>query len=376
MGIKPDTMFFAQNQEPEEMMPNNLRLYHKMRQQFCQWLPKERSTRIRNMALFITGLYLSGQSHLSKIVRTWPLPGKLPSLTNRLWRFLNNPNMVVEAWYAPVAQAIIQRLPDRPLTLVVDTTKVGFYHRLLSIGVAFKKRTLPLAWSIHRGRKGHTSTAEQLALFKQVAKILPRKAEIWVVGDTEFQSVHLLRWFSRRNWHFVIRQQGKNKVRWQGQAWIKISTLPLKEGQTNVIGWVRLTEKHNAGWYWLLLHWETGEDEPWYLVADRPGKTSLLKVYRKRMWVEEMYGDLKGHGFDLEATHLQDAARISRLVLGFCIVFVWLITLGSWVVKRGYRHLVDHKSRRDKSYFRIGWDWLERCFSLHRPIPLRFNPIF
>jgi hypothetical protein len=81
-------MFLPQNQDPEETMPNNLQLYHKMRRQFCQWLPTERSTRIRNMALFVSGLYLSNQPHLSKIVRKWPLAGKLPSLTNRLWRFL------------------------------------------------------------------------------------------------------------------------------------------------------------------------------------------------------------------------------------------------------------------------------------------------
>ena len=31
-----------------------------------------------------------------------------------------------------------------------------------------------------------------------------------------------------------------------------------------------------------------------------------------------MYGDMKGHGFDLEATHLDDADRISRLVLAVC----------------------------------------------------------
>jgi hypothetical protein len=369
-------MFFAQNRDPEETMPNNLQLYHKMRRQFCQWLPGERSTRIRNMALFVAGLYLSGQPHLSKIVRKWSLAGKLPSLTNRLWRFLNNPRVVVEEWYGAIAREIVCRLPTGPITLVVDTTKVGFYHRLLSIGVAFKKRTLPLVWSIRRGRKGHTKVDEQLALFKKVANFLPVNTEIWVVGDTEFQSIRLLRWFRQRNWHFVIRQQGKNKVCWSGQSWTKINTLPLQPGQTRVISWVRLTEKHNAGWYWLLLHWETGEEEPWYLVSDQPGKNALLKTYRKRMWVEEMYGDMKGHGFDLEATHLKDATRISRLVLGICIVFVWLITLGSWVVKRGFRHLVDHKSRRDKSYFRIGWDWIERCFALDLPVPIRFSPYF
>jgi hypothetical protein len=94
------------------------------------------------------------------------------------------------------------------------------------------------------------------------------------------------------------------------------------------------------------------------------------------MWIEEMYGDMKGHGFDLEATHLSDPDRISRLVLAVCITFVWFITLGSWVVKQGYRHFVDHKSRRDKSYFRLGWDWVERCLRLSQPIPFRLKPYF
>ena len=284
--------------------------------------------------------------------------------------------MDVARWYAPIADEIIERLPVGPITLVVDTTKVGFYHRVLTIGVAFKKRTLPLAWSVRPGRKGHASVDEQLTLFKKVAQMLPKNVQVWVVGDTEFQSVRLLRWFSRRHWHFVIRQQGKNKVRWSGQPWIKINALPLSRGQTRVIGWVRLTHKHDAGWYWLVLHWDPAEDEPWYLVSNQPSEAALLKIYRKRMWIEEMYGDMKGHGFDLEVTHLDDQERISRLFLGICMVFVWLISMGSWVVKRGYRHFVDHKSRRDKSYFRIGWDWIERCISLERRFLFQFKPYF
>mgnify|MGYP001812563647 FL=1 len=90
--------------------------------------------------------------------------------------------------------------------------------------------------------------------------------------------------------------------------------------------------------------------------------------------MEEMFGDMKGHGFDLESTHLRDAKRIERLMLGVCITFVWLITLGSWVVKNGYRHLIDVNSRGDKSYFRLGWDWAERCIRLGFPVRLHFKP--
>ncbi|HXF61057.1 MAG TPA: hypothetical protein VNK95_05535 [Caldilineaceae bacterium] len=87
---------------------------------------------------------------------------------------------------------------------------------------------------------------------------------------------------------------------------------------------------------------------------------------------------LMGHA-DLETlqTYLnlnQDEKRIERLVLGVCLTFVWLIALGSWIVKHGLRHFVDHKSRRDKSYFRIGWDWLARCLRLGDPFPFRFRP--
>ncbi len=125
---------------------------------------------------------------------------------------------------------------------------------------------------------------------------------------------------------------------------------------------------------WLLLHWAQGEDEPWYLVSDQPEEKALFGLYKLRRWTEEMYGDLKGHGFDLESTHLQDCQRLSRLMLGVCLVYVWFVALGSLVVKRGYRHFIDCESRRDKSYFRLGWDWMDRCRRLNLPWTLRFVP--
>jgi hypothetical protein len=37
-------------------------------------------------------------------------------------------------------------------------------------------------------------------------------------------------------------------------------------------------------------HWEQGEDELWYLVSDRAGRSRLIFSYPVRMWMEEMYG--------------------------------------------------------------------------------------
>lgn len=357
-------------------MPNNLQTYHKTLNQLCQWLPKERVTRLRNMALLMLGLQLSGAVNLPLVVRKWPVPGKIPSLTNRLRRFLNNKHLHVRDWYHPLAQQLVRAFAGQEIRLVIDCTKVGFHYRMMTIGMADKKRTLPLVWSIHKGRKGHVGLEEQLKLFKYVQTLLPARAKVWVMADAGFESIYLASWLRRQGWSFVIRQNGRTQVRWQGQPWVKLSQLQIEKGETRAIGWVRVTASYDVGWYFLVLHWEQGEDDPWYLLSNQPSVRQLIRYYKIRMWIEEMYGDMKGHGFDLEATHLDDCNRISRLVLAVCLTFVWVITLGSWVVKRGFRHLLDHKSRRDKSYFRLGWDWIERCLRLNLPVPIHFVPYF
>ena len=358
-------------------MTNNLQFYHKTVAQLCQWLPGERITRLRNMALLLVGLTQARGIHLSQIVNSWPeLRSQLPSLVNRLGRFLRNPHVEVRRWYEPLAKVLVNQCQGRPLRLIIDCTKVGFNFRMLSISIAYKKRALPLVWSIHRGRKGHVGYKAQLELLEYLSDLIGDEAEVWLLGDAGFESVHLFDWLTAHNWHFVLRHPGKNQVRWLGQPWVKLGEIPVQPGETLSIGWVELTAKHAAGPYWLTIHWATGEEEPWFLLADCTDDRKLIRLYRIRMWTEELYGDLKGHGFDLEATHLDDADRIARLVLAVCINFVWFIALGVWIVKRGWRHLLDHRSRRDKSYFRLGLDWLDRCFRLDDPVPLRFTLYF
>jgi len=331
--------------------------------QICKWLPDERITRVRNLALLLTGLYLSRKVHLSLIAEEWHLPGKTPSLVNRLRRFLDNPRVSVGEYYQPVAESLVSAFRGLPIRLIMDTTKLGFDARLVMVSIGYRKRALPLAWSVHRGRTGWVRVQEQIALLRQVAELIPKGSEVWLLGDCEFQHVPLLSWLKKQGWHYILRQQEKVKVWQPGQAQVKLVDLGLSEGETRYLDCVYLTEKYHFGPVSMVLHWEEGEEEPWYLVTDRAATWRTIQTYRVRMWIEEMYGDMKGHGFDLEATYMRDLDRLSRLVLGVCLVYVLLIALGSWVVKNGKRHLVDRKDRRDKSYFRIGWSWLKRCLA-------------
>lgn len=353
-------------------MRANLRLYHTMIGQICKWLPEERITRVRNLALLLTGLYLGRKVHLSLIAEEWHLPGKTPSLVNRLRRFLDNRRVSVREYYRPVAESLVSAFGGLPIRLIVDTTKLGFDARLLTVSIAYRKRALPLAWSVHRGPKGWVAVKEQIVLLRQVAELIPKGSEVWLLGDCEFQHVPLLFWLKKQGWHYVLRQQGKVHVWQPGQAQISLADYGLLEGETRYLGWVRLGASYHFGPVSVVLHWEEGEEEPWYLVTDRAATRRTIQTYKIRMWTEEMYGDMKGHGFDLEATYIRDLDRLSRLVLGVCLVYVLLIALGSWVVKNGKRHLVDRKDRRDKSYFRLGWSWLKRCLAQGQSLRLQF----
>ena len=99
------------------------------------------------------------------------------------------------------------------------------------------------------------------------------------------------------------------------------------------------------------------------LASNLPSAKEVLCGYKRRMWIEEMFADFKGHGFDLESTQLRHFERLSRLTLAVAMLYVWLVVYGAEVVKRGQRRLVDRSDRRDHSLFRLGYNMLERCLA-------------
>lgn len=122
----------------------------------------------------------------------------------------------------------------------------------------------------------------------------------------------------------------------------------------------------------LLVYWKVGKDEPWCLATNLPDRQMTLQAYARRMWIEEMFGDLKRHGFDLESTMLRHADRLSRLTLAVALLYVWSISIGTKTIKNGQRERIDRKDRRDLSIFQIGLRYIERLLvnSLNCPVNL------
>lgn len=144
--------------------------------------------------------------------------------------------------------------------------------------------------------------------------------------------------------------------------------MPIVPGESRWLGRVVLTAASPFPTH-LVLHWQRGQKDPWYLATNLLCPQAAVRLYSRRMWIEEMFGDMKKHGFDLENTHLQHFLRLSRLTLVVCLLYLWLLALAEHVLQRGLSAQVDRTDRRDLSIFRLAWDFLEDCLRLSQPIP-------
>jgi hypothetical protein len=356
-------------------MPIN-QLYDTWKKRIMELRPGQRITQIRAFTWLIIGIYLSRSVCMSRVACKIPGEAKLTSTTRRLSRLLDNPAIRVRDWYEPIARqwldAQLQAICE--IRLLVDGTKIGFGHQLLIICLAYRSRAIPIAWTWVKHVRGHSTAAKQLALLAYVRNLLPKGAAVFLVGDTEFGPVEVLRQLDKWRWFYVLRQKTNTHV-WlnEKQGWQDFDSFVHKAGESVWLGKAYLSENHIYPVN-LLVHWDAGEKEPWCLATNLPDRKMTLSYYARRMWIEEMFGDFKKHGFDLESTMLRHFLRLSRLTLAVALLYVWLISVGGRTIRDGLRHLVDRVDRRDLSIFQIGLRFIER--KLTNALPFLTIPLF
>jgi hypothetical protein len=352
-------------------------LYRSLHVYLLQRIPDGCDTRLANLIFLMMGMFQGRSVQLNLIARKTPIRAQKLSIVKRLARFLDNPKVRVGQWYHPFAEGLLHAAAQAgAVHLIIDASKVAFGFRLVMVSLAYQRRSLPIAWTWCLGSRGHSSTATQVKLLNYVYRLLPPHSQVALVGDSEFGNPLLIENLRFWGWDYALRQAGDNLVMLRGTGrWQRIDQLNLLKGQLLWIGRVLLTRASPYPTH-LVLYWQPGEVKPWFLATNLLDPRASLRLYRRRMWIEEMFGDMKKHGFDLEASHLRHFLRLSRLTLAVCLLYLWLVALAEHVILDCLTNEVDRADRRDLSLFRLGWDFLERRLALCDPIPSVFVPNF
>jgi len=347
--------------------------------QIEHFIPDERRTRKEILAWLLVALHLGRTPHLNRLACKIPGSAKNSSKAERLRRFLNNRHFHPRKWYEPVAKSIIRQAQKHktPLRLLVDGSRIGNRHQLLMVALWYRNRALPIAWTWVRHVKGHSSFQTQNALLNYVETLLGSDTDVILLGDSEFGSGKLVKTVKSKGWSYVLRVKPHYLMREEKASnWCSIKALvALTIGQTRWFPAVNYTQAHSVGTN-LVAIWAVGEKEPWYLVTNLETGQEAIRAYKKRMGIEEMFGDFKKNGFDLETSRLRHFMRLSRLTTCVAMLYVFVVAFGAEAVKRGHRQLVDRKKKRQLSIFRIGFDLLERRLTNGEAFKLRLNLYF
>ena len=325
-------------------------------------LPLEPLTRLVNLAALALGVLRSKSLQIGQILTALPLAGTRDSLKKRVQRFLRNPSVTVEVYYAPLARRILQRLAGggARIHLTVDRTEWRDFN-LLYVCVGWRGRALPLLWGILG--PGASSFAEQKELLAVVARWLPPRADVLLLGDREFGTGVLAQWALHQGWGVCLRLRAHEYVCQAGAPYFE--TLPLVlPGERRFWPHVAFTQKHAARGLNLAMYWASTAGEPWYLITTEPTCRRACSSYQKRFRIEELFKDFKnnGRGFGLELTGVRHAERLERLLLALALVYTWLLLWGAHVIATGQHQLVDNVRRPTLSLFQTGLRFVMRLW--------------
>jgi hypothetical protein len=354
-------------------------LYHTWIRRIQQLRAGERITRIRNLVGLMLGMLESKSVALSKIAVQIPGQAQTLSIDRRLRRFLDNEAVDAEKWYQPVALdwLAMQGASTGMIRLIIDSTKIGHGYQLLMMALAFRRRAIPIAWLWlkHKKGKGRAKLTEPLELLEKIHDLIPNHLPVLLLGDAEFGLAAILRQLEEWGWQYVLRQRGYSNVQEQEQGpCYNLREVLTKAGQWRWLPNVQLTKDDPARSN-LLAYWQPGEEEPWLLATNLDDPHRALRLYRRRVWIEERFGDWKGHRVDVEQTRLRSAERLSRLILAVALLFTWLVATGERARQHRTTQWVDRSDRNDLSIFQTGLRLVERALTNQLPVSIHLCPI-
>jgi hypothetical protein len=119
--------------------------------------------------------------------------------------------------------------------------------------------------------------------------------------------------------------------------------------------------------------WQSGYQEPIYLVTNLELAEEACYWYRRRYRIETFFSDQKSRGFNLHKSHISDPKRLARLMIAACLAYIWIIHLGVVAKRDGRVRIIHRTDRCDLSLFQLGLNLLDHVLNECLPIPVAFH---
>jgi hypothetical protein len=310
------------------------------------------------LAVGVLAAMRGGRLTVTDLGRSIPTRVSVKHCIKRADRLLSNRHLHQEGAgvYTALAQLLVARTP-RPVIVVdwsdLDASKP---HFLLRASVAARGRALTLYEEVHTpATKDKPKT--HAAFLDTLAALLPAGSRPLLITDAGFRTP----WFrqvERRGWDWVGRIRHRHRVQLDPQReWVACKSLYGQATATpRLLGWVRLTESRPIDCHLVLYQGKpkgrskltrlgrraqsrhskknaARAREPWLLATSLPETSKLAKkvvrLYARRMQIEEAFRDLKSHRFGLSleysGTRERERLEVLLLIATLALLVLWLL---------------------------------------------------
>jgi hypothetical protein len=294
------------------------------------------------------------------------------SREQRFRRWLNTRFVNSQRYYLPFITQALASWAGHPMYLALDTSSITEHLVLARTAILYRGRAVPLAWQVYRRRSVMLSFEQYAPLLHYTAQLIPRGIPVTLLGDRGFRDTRLMILARRFRWHFRLRLAENETIFADSAAPQRLDTWILTPHHPSFLQNVRLTAKR-YGPVNIALAWDGDPDhDPWRIVTDQPAHLQTLTDYALRMGVDLGFLDDKSAGFQVQDTELTSPRRLDHLLLIMALGNLYLVSLGTQMVKAGQRRLIDPHWQRQLSYQQLGWRWLDFNLACDAPLPLTF----
>lgn len=319
-----------------------------------------RDSHIFALAMMMTGLIRGKSSHFEQIGAKSGATAKYGSRVKQIHRFIKNKHVAYESHYLPFIQVVIASLGLNEFRLSIDSSQVGRNCLMLTIGLVYKQRVIPLVWMIYKGKKGHSSADKQIEVLTQVRDLLPAGAKVIITGDAEFDGTEVVSWFKAQPyWDYACRTAKNIMIRTHHQVEAQaLEELAPSSGQNHFLSQVYFTQQE-IGPVNIAILWNEAAAEHLYLVTSAQSLTETQRWYRRRFKIETLFADTKSRGFGLHKSGISDPQRLARFVIALFLAYIWMIYLGVLVIQEQRLDLIARTDRFMHSLVRLGCLYLD-----------------
>jgi hypothetical protein len=274
----------------------------------------------------ITGIIIGQETQLPEIAANVPEPIKLPSTEKRFKRLIINEKVTEQTYFLPFVKNMLRALGLEEMVFAIDGSVVGRGCICLMISLIYKKRAIPIVFTIFKGKKGHLPEEAHVELVNKLQPLIPESTQqVVFLGDGEFDGTDLQRILNDFGYKYVCRTSSNITITVNGEAF-RIDTLAamLPEGCCKKLRNCQFTHKQ-YGPVTAVAWWGEDQKEPLFLVTNFISGLIACDYYSKRFTIETFFSDQKSRGFNIDKSHLSCPQRLTRLMFASCLAYSWII---------------------------------------------------